>query len=105
VKIGLLGKAAMAADTDTLVYSVPADVGATVNINVLNRGTETATVKVSLGTTEPPSTGDFIEDISLPAAGGVLERTAIACSAGEKIIIHASTADCVVRVHGVEEAV
>lgn len=102
---GRLGTARLAANTDTVVYTVPADMVATVNICALNQGTTAALVKVALATTNVPAAGDYIEAASVPANGGVLERYGIMAGAGERVIARADkdlTVD--VRVHGIEEA-
>ncbi|WP_178860851.1 hypothetical protein [Thiomicrorhabdus cannonii] len=102
---GKLGSAALAADTYTTVYTVPAGKAATINIALVNRGADTALVRVAL-TNEAvtPLDEDFIEyDAKLPIDGGILERTAVVASAGEKIMVMASTASVTVRVHGFEE--
>ena len=101
---GRLGTARLAANVDTVVYTVPAGMVATVNICVLNQGTSAALVKVALSTANVPAAGDYIEATSVLANGGVLERFGVMAGAGERIIVRADkdlTVD--VRVHGVEE--
>lgn len=101
---GRLGIAAPAANTNTTVYIVPAATVATLNVAVVNRGADAATVRVAVATSAAPITAEFIEyGVQVPANGGVLERTAIVASAGEQVVVHCSTANCSVRVHGFEE--
>lgn len=100
---GRLGKAALAANTDTAVYTVPAGVVATANVNICNAGADEATVRVAVhsGAIGP---ADYIEHgVKLPP-GGVLERTGLALSAGEAITVRSDVAGVGVRVHGFEEA-
>ncbi|MBB4287963.1 hypothetical protein [Roseospira goensis] len=102
---GRLGAAALAADTTTTVYTVPADTVATVNIGVVNRGADAAaTVQVAITPgAAAPAAADWIEGpVTLPP-GGVLERSGVVCGPGERVHVRADTDACVVRVHGFEE--
>lgn len=100
---GKLGSAALAANTDTTVYTVPASTVATINVAIVNRGSESATVNVAIAPAGTPANADYIEyGVTIPAKG-VLERTAIVAGAGEHVVVRASTANCSVRVHGFEE--
>lgn len=103
---GRLGVAAPAADTNASVYTVPATKLASMAINICNRGTSVATVRLAIAATDTPAVSEYIEyDVELPANGGVLERTAIIAGAGERVVVRASTANCSVRVHGYEETI
>lgn len=103
---GLLGKAAPAADTDTTLYTVPAGKVATITVAAVNRGAEAAKVRLGLTTLAAPGDADWLEyDVVIPAAGGVLERSQIAGSAGEKVMVSDDKGTCAYRVHGFEEGV
>lgn len=102
---GKLGSAALAANTDTTVYTVPASTVATINVAIVNRGTADATVNVAIAPAGAPADADYIEFGVVIPANGILERTAIVAGAGERVVVRSSTADCSVRVHGFEEAV
>src|SRR5471032_1128521 len=104
---GLLGKAPLAATTYTAIYSVTAGKTATANIRVVNRDmVNSVTVRLAIcppGYVAPavPGAADWIEPLDLPLiAGGVLEETAIAMSAGEVLVAYSSAASVTVRVHG-----
>ena len=100
---GLLGKAALAAATDTNVYTVPAGKVATVNIYVVNRGAADAVVNVAVTPDASVSTDDYIEfGAVVPANGGVLERTAIPAGAGENVFVRDSAGTCTAQVRGFE---
>ena len=100
---GRLGNADLAANTDTVLYTVPAGQVDTVTVALVAR-TAAATVRVAVAATAVPAAAEYLEyDATLPA-GGVLERTGIVMSAGEKIVARASVAGVSVRVHGFEEA-
>ena len=102
---GKLGSAALAANTNSTVYTVPASTVATLNVAIVNRGDAAAVVNISIGTTTTPGNADYVEfGVSVPAKG-VLERTALVAGAGERVIVRSSTPDCSVRVHGFEEGV
>lgn len=101
---GRVGAAALAATTSTTVYTVPASTIAAVNINICNRGTAAATVRLALAAADTPTTAEWIEyDCSVPA-NGVLERTGIVLAAGQKVVAYASTADVTATVYGMEES-
>lgn len=100
---GKLGSASPSANTDTTVYTVPTSTVATINVSIVNRGSEAAIVNVAIASSGSPSNADFIEyGVTIPARG-VLERTAIAASAAERVVVRSSTANISVRVHGFEE--
>lgn len=100
---GKLGSAALAAGTDTTIYTVPASTVATINVAVVNRGSADATVNVAIAPTGAPANADYVEfGVAIPASG-ILERTAIVAGAGEHVVVRSSTADCTVRIHGFEE--
>lgn len=103
---GRLGIAAPTANTNTTIYTVPAGMVATLNVAVVNRGTDAASVRVAIASSGTPTNAEFIEyAVTVPGNGGVLERTAIVAGAGERVVVHCSTEHCSVRVHGYEEGV
>lgn len=102
---GLLGKAALVADTNTVLYTVPADTVTTLSVLVVNKASDEVKVCVAVGVGSSPLDEDYIEfDVSLPQ-NGVLERTSIVCSSGEQIILRANSSGCSVRVNGFEQGV
>lgn len=103
---GVLGKTQPPANTFTQLYIVPNTAAfATINISVCNGGAEDAAVKLAIGTGASPGVGDYIENGAVvPAAGGVLERTCLVLSAGEKVFFYSDKATCAVRVYGLEQA-
>ncbi len=99
---GKLGSAALAANTDTVVYIVPNGTTATVNIAIVNRGTFDALVYIAVAPNGVPTDADYIEYGAVIPANGVLERTAIVAGAGEHVVVRSSNANCSVRVFGFE---
>ena len=100
---GKLGNAVLPTNTDTVLYTVPANVVATVNINICNKGSATAKVRLAIAANAAPGAAEYLEYDTVIPANGVLERTGIVCSAAEKVVVRADTADVAVRVHGFEE--
>ena len=102
---GKLGSVNLVADTDTLVYTVPAGKVSTVNIRVCNRNASGIAISVAVVSGGSPATTDYI-DYEAPVPGyGILEETAVVCSAGEKVWIRSTLANVSVRIHGFEENV
>lgn len=100
---GTLGQAAPAAFTNTTVYTVPSGKTATVNINIVNRGTDAALVRVAVASLATPTNSEYIEyDVAI-LPNDVLERTAIVISSQENLVVYADTADTSVNVYGFEE--
>ena len=102
---GKLGAVVPAANTDTTVYTVPVDKVASINVTIVNRGNTSAIVNLAIAAGATPANADFIEfGVEIPL-NGILERTGLVASAGELVVVRASTADCSVRVHGFEKDV
>lgn len=100
---GILGQSAPAATTYTTVYTVPATKLATVNINVVNRGAVSGTVRIAIAATSTPSNAEFIEYDTEILNNAVLERTGFVVNAGELIVVYASNANFSFTVYGYEE--
>ncbi len=101
---GTLGKAALTAATDNLLWTVPAATLASVNINVVNRDPINAiTVNIAIGTSGAAGLADYIEFGAKLPPGGVLERTALALTAGDTVLINPSGSSCTGRVYGIAE--
>lgn len=99
----LLGRADLAATTNTTVYTVPASTQSAVNINICNRGSSAVTVRLALSDGASPANADYIEyDAEVPAKG-VLERTGISLDTGKRVVAYASSANVSVVVHGQEQ--
>lgn len=100
---GILGQSAPAATTNTTVYTVPSGKVATFNINFVNRGSSSATVRLAIASTGTPADSEWIEYDSTVPANGVLERTGIVAQAAERVVAFASTANTSINVYGYEE--
>jgi len=99
---GLLGQSALAAVTNTTVYTVPATTFTVLSINVLNRGSTAVSVRVALAATGTPTNAEYIEyDVQI-GSNGVLERTGIMMDAGKRLVVYASNANVSVNAYGIE---
>jgi len=99
---GRLGASTLGAASNTTVYTCPADTFAVVTVNLVNRSTTSRDVRVAVATSGSPSTAEYIEyDVEL-LANGVLERTGIVLSAGQRIVCYANSTDTNAVVYGIE---
>lgn len=99
---GKLGSAALAATTNTSIYTVPASTATTANVNMVNRTNSVISIRLSIGSS-PPIDDDYIEyEADIPGYG-VLERTGLAMSTAEVLVARASAVGISVRAHGFEE--
>lgn len=99
---GLLGRNDLSANTNTTIYTVPADTYAVVTISFCNRSANTASLRLSVGTNDTPDNQDYLEyDVSL-GPNGVLERTGIVVNAADKIVVRSSVASVTAVAMGIE---
>ena len=106
---GKLARAVISsASTNTTVYTVPTGFYSVVNLMIVNSNGQPVNARVAItNQTGSPLNSEYIEyGVTMPGVNGVLERTALVCSAGEKIIVWAGVANALsVRVNGYEETV
>lgn len=96
---GLLGKADLAAATDTLLFTAGAT-PQTFNVRFANRNTTAVKVRVAIGTGGAPAAADYV-DYDVPINGNlILEDTGLVASSGEKVWARSDTANVSVRAHG-----
>ena len=101
---GVLGQASIAAaNTNQTIYTVPGSTTATVNINLLNKAASTCSVRVAISAADTPTDAEYIEYGTVLPANGVLERNGIALNAAKKVVVHSTSTDVNVFVHGYEE--
>jgi len=100
---GILGQYTLQANTDTVVYTVPAAKITTCSINIVNRNVNTATLRIALSSTSSPSNSEFLEYGATLNQSGVLERTGIVLDAGKNIIVYSDVVDVTVNVYGFED--
>lgn len=101
---GMLGKAALAANTDTVLYTVGAGKVTTATVSICNTTGASITVNLAIGTGSTAGASDYlVYNLTIPS-GSTYERTGIVLSAGENIIVRSSAAGPAARAHGFEEA-
>lgn len=102
---GKLGSAALAATTDTTVYTAPADVLSTsAKVTFCNRTAGAINVRLSVGPGASPVDADFLEyDKSIAANSSYTFPATIVMAAGEIMIARASALGVSVRVQGYED--
>ena len=102
---GLLGRAMLAADTLTTVYTVPAGKVASLTVSFCNQSSSgTAKVKLAITELATATANTYIEYNSDIPVNGVLERGAIVLGAAEKIIVASNSSEVSVNVFGIEES-
>lgn len=101
---GLLGKAALAPNTDTPLYTVPASTVTTATVNFCNTTGNPVNVRLAVTTGGAAAASDYLEyDVVVPA-NGVLERTGVVLSPGEMVVARATATGISVHARGFEEA-
>jgi hypothetical protein len=99
---GRLGQTDLSANTNATLYQVPDGYYSVVTVNVCNRGTNTAAVRLAIAATETPGGAEYIEyDVQL-APKGVLERTGIVVEAGAYVVVRSDQASVNAMVYGIE---
>lgn len=101
--VGMLGRLDVPAGADAALYTCAAGAGATLNLSMCNRTASVATVRVAITSGGAPAPADYVEyDTQLPA-NGILERTGLVMTAGEKLYVRADIAGISARAHGFEK--
>lgn len=101
---GRLGASDVTATTNTTVYTCPADTYAVVAVNICNRGTSAADLRIAVADADTPTAAEYIEyDVGV-FANNVLERTGLVLSAGQRIVVYSSAANISAVVVGIETA-
>ena len=99
---GRLGASNLAAASNTSVYTCPVDTFAVVTVNVTNRSNTSRNIRIAVGPNASPGTAEYIEyDVEL-LGNGVLERTGIVLSAGQRVVCFSNSTDTNAVVYGIE---
>lgn len=101
----ILGRADLAATTDTSVYTgADADSEVIATVSLCNRSASPVTVRLAVSDTDTPDDADYIEyGATLAANGGVLERTGICVDGTKRIVAYASATGVSCVVYGTEK--
>ncbi len=100
---GILGQAAVAATTNTVVYTVPAATITVATISIVNTGAYPAIVNVAVASSGTPTASEYIEYQTVIDVNGVLERSGIVANATEAFVVFSTTAGVSVTIYGYEE--
>jgi hypothetical protein len=100
---GILGRANLALATNTTLYTVPANKLATVSINICNRASTSASVRIAISTTGTPADTDWIIYDSVIQGNGSLERTGLVLDAAELVVVYSSSTGVTAMAYGYEE--
>ena len=100
---GTLSQVALAAGTNTSVYTVPTGKLATVNISFCNRAIVSAWIRMAVSTSTSPANGEWSLYDVMVGQNGTFEKTALVMSAGKQLICYADTANISVNVYGYED--
>ncbi|TSE33027.1 hypothetical protein [Tepidimonas charontis] len=101
--MSLLASSRPAAAQTVAVYTVPTQRRATININCCNVGASSARVRLAVSADATPADAQWIEWDAALDPSGVLERTGIVLSAGQKLFARSDTGAVNVAVWGIEE--
>jgi hypothetical protein len=100
---GILGQAAPAALTNTVVYTVPAATVSVVTISIANTTASPIAVRLAAASSGTPTASEYIEYDTVIPANGVLERAGIVMNTTEAVVVFGSAVGLAVSVYGYEE--
>lgn len=108
LKAGKLGALDVPAGADTVLYTCGSGAGntaaaATASIWLCNRGAAPVKFRVAVSAADAPTAAEYIEYDTTLAVGGVFERSGLALSAGERIVVRTDIATLSARAHGFEK--
>ena len=100
---GRLGATDLTANSEAVVYTVPASKLASLTINAVNKSGADAKVRLALASGSTAANSEFIEYNTTIPSGGVLERTGIMLDAGKHVTANLTSGSGVnVVVYGYE---
>jgi len=99
---GRLGAEDLAAGTDTVVYTVPADTFTVASVSVVNRGNSPVGIRIAVATTDTPTNAEFIEYDTELGAKDVLERTGIVMDADKRLVVYSTAVNVNAVAFGIE---
>lgn len=102
---GKLGANNLAAATDTVVYTVPANTFAVVTLSICNRNATNVAIRAAVADAATPTTAEFIEFDAELLSNGVLERTGIVMNAGQNLVVRSDTINVSAVAMGIETTV
>lgn len=99
---GRLGNYAIAATSNTTVYTVPTGYYTVCNISLTNRNASAIKIRVAIASTAAPAVQEWIEYDTVVIPNGVFERTGLVMNAGLNIVVYSDTANVGCTVYGIE---
>lgn len=103
MKAGRIAAISLPLNSNTVVYQVPAGRRASFTVSLCNISTAVAKIRLALSTGTTPQASDWIEYDTSILGNGVFERTGLALSAGQCLIIFSNKATVTAVVYGIEE--
>jgi hypothetical protein len=100
---GILGKASLVAATETVLYTVPTGRVTSCSVNICNVSADTAKIRLALVDGATTTDAHYIEYDTSLASKGVMERTGLVVSAGQKVVVQSDTSNVSAVVYGFEE--
>lgn len=102
---GILGSADLIAATNNVIYTVPATKTASISVNVCNRGSVSAKIRVAVASSGSPTNKDYIIYDAGIAPGESLERSGMVVDENKLVVVYSSVASVSAQVYGYEEIV
>ena len=99
---GRLSNFAIAATTNTTVYTVPTGYYTVCNVSLTNRNATAIKIRMAIASTATPNLQEWIEYDTVIVPNGVFERTGLVLNAGLNIVIYSDTANVGCTVYGIE---
>ena len=99
---GRLGNFAIAATTNTTVYTVPTGYYTVCNISLTNRNATAINIRLAMASTGTPNASEWLEYDTILIPNGVFERTGLVLQAGLNIVVYSDTANLGCTVYGIE---
>jgi hypothetical protein len=101
---GRLGAADLAAATNTTVYTVPTGKVGTFSVNICNRNSTGARIRIALAAAGggAPLATEYIEYDAILDGNDVLERTALVLDGDRRVIVYSDVANISAVIYGFE---
>lgn len=99
---GILGAEDLAADNNTVVYTVPNETFAVVTVSVTNRSSNAVKVRIAISDNSSPDNAEYLEFDTELLANGVLERSGIVIDAGKNVVVYSDSSNVNAISFGIE---